>query len=197
MHWICTGLSVVPFARPVVLQKNWTLSFLDLKCVSAYIKTEILRWSVVRLTKSQHMKKFPLPKGKLSTKEAITILIFLGLCTLFFKYKNVNIVLPGTLGSLALCSHCITLTHCSVKTQVFLFAVWRTLFLNWIWGAWPSFCGSQAFLSHWPAEEWAYVLLEDPLCQHNCVIHVGNTCLFTGSWLHKKFLYYVWKFLLR
>lgn len=107
-------------------------------------------------------------------------------------------MLPGTLGSLALCSHCITLTHSSVKTQIFLFAVWSTLFLNWVWGAWPSpFCGGQAFLSHWPAQEWAYVLLEvpvAPLCQHNCVIHVRNTCLFTGSWLHKKFLYYVWKF---
>lgn len=88
-------------------------------------------------------------------------------------------MLPGTLGSLALSLHCITLTHSSVKTQIFLFAVWSPFFLTWIWGAWPSLlCGGQAFLRHWPTEEWAQVLLEvpvPPLCQHNSVTHVGNT----------------------
>lgn len=169
------------------------LLVLDLKCVSEYMKTEMLWLFVVRLVKSQHMKKFPLPKGKLSTKETITILIILGLF-------NTRMSTQCCLGHLEvwLFAHIASRWRCSVKTQIFLLAVWSPLFLNWIWGSWPfPFCGGQALLSHWPSKEWAHVSLEVPvalLCQHSCVIHVGSICLFTGSWLCKKCVYCVWKF---
>lgn len=184
LYWTVSGAFCKTYYEGLVL---------DLKCVSAYMKTEMLRWSVVRLTKSKLMKNFLFLKVNFQQRKPLPFYFFRVYLLHFLNIRK-------SLTNLALCSHCITLTCSSVKTQIFLFAVWSPLFLDCFWGAWPSpFCGGQAFLSHWPTEEWAHVSLEvpvAPLCQHNCVIHIGNTHLFSGPWLHKKFLYCVWKFLL-